>query len=198
MTDAADSSNIKNVGLPILGEGVREKDPVCGMTVEPSKAAAKQEFRGNTYYFCSKRCAERFAKEPERFLSAPGISGMETAPSGETAHGGGAVHRGTAVEATLSKKTPVMLQAGPETSQTAAAKSALYTCPMHPEIVQVGPGSCPICGMALEPMEVSAHAEADPEYESMFRRLWVSAAFSIPLLVIAMGGDWVPLPFSAE
>ncbi len=46
-------------------------------------------------------------------------------------------------------------------------------------------------------MEVSAHAEADPEYESMFRRLWVSAAL-IPLLVIAMGADWLPLPFSAE
>ncbi len=198
MSDAADSSNIKNVGLPILGTGVREKDPVCGMVVDPHKAAAKQEFRGTTYYFCSKRCAERFAKEPERFLSAPGISGMETAPSGETRHGGGTVHRGTAVEATLTKKTPVMLQASPETSQTAAAKSALYTCPMHPEIVQVGPGSCPICGMALEPMEVSAEAEVDPEYDSMSRRLWIGTALSLPLLVIAMAGDWLRLPFSAE
>jgi Cu+-exporting ATPase len=198
MSDAADSSNIKNVGLPILGTGVREKDPVCGMVVDPHKAAAKQEFRGNTYYFCSKRCAERFAKEPERFLSAPEISGMETAPSRETAHGGGAVHRGTAVEATLTKKTPVMLQASPETSQTAATKSALYTCPMHPEIVQVGPGSCPICGMALEPMEVSAEAEVDPEYDSMSRRLWIGTALSLPLLVIAMAGDWLRLPFSAE
>jgi Cu+-exporting ATPase len=198
MSDAADSSNIKNVRLPILRAGVREKDPVCGMAVDPNKAAAKQEFRGNTYYFCSKRCAERFAKEPERFLSAPVISGMETAPSGETAHGGGAVHRGTAVEATLTKKTPVVLQASPETSQSAAAKSALYTCPMHPEIVQVGPGSCPICGMALEPMEVSAEAEVDPEYDSMSRRLWIGTALSLPLLVIAMAGDWLRLPFSAE
>ena len=123
---------------------------------------------------------------------------METAPSGETRHGGGTVHRGTAVEATLTKKTPVMLQASPETSQTAAAKSALYTCPMHPEIVQVGPGSCPICGMALEPMEVSAEAEVDPEYDSMSRRLWIGTALSLPLLVIAMAGDWLRLPFSAE
>ena len=86
MTDAADSSNIKNVGLPILGAGVREKDPVCGMTVDPAKAAAKQELRGNTYYFCSKRCAERFAKEPDKFLSAPGTSAMESAHSGDSAH----------------------------------------------------------------------------------------------------------------
>jgi Cu+-exporting ATPase len=199
MSDAADSSNIKNVGLPILGTGVREKDPVCGMAVDPNKAAAKQEFRGNPYYFCSKRCAERFAKEPERFLSAPGISGMETAHSDETAHSGGAVHRGSAVEATLTKKTPVMLQASPETSQTVTAlKSALYTCPMHPEIVQAGPGSCPICGMALEPMEVSAEAEVDPEYVSMSRRLWIGTALSLPLLVIAMAGDWLRLPFSTE
>ena len=52
--------------------------------------------------------------------------------------------------------------------------------------------------MALEPMEVSAEAEVDPEYESMSRRLWVSSALSFPLLVIAMAGHWLPLPFSAE
>ena len=198
MSDAADSSNIKNVGLPILGAGVREKDPVCGMTVDPTKAAAKQAFQGNTYYFCSKRCAERFAKEPERFLLAPGISRMETAHSGETAHGVGAVHGGSAAEAALTKEAPLGSQGSPQTTQTITAKSALYTCPMHPEIVQIGPGSCPICGMALEPMEVSAEAEVDPEYESMSRRLWVSSALSFPLLVIAMAGHWLPLPFSAE
>ena len=198
MSDAADSSNIKNVGLPILGAGVREKDPVCGMTVDPTKAAAKQVFQGNTYYFCSKRCAERFAKEPVKFLLAPGISRMETAHSGETAHGVGAVHGGSAAEAALTKEAPLGSQGSPQTTQTITAKSALYTCPMHPEIVQIGPGSCPICGMALEPMEVSAEAEVDPEYESMSRRLWVSSALSFPLLVIAMAGHWLPLPFSAE
>ena len=197
MSDAADSSNIKNVGLPILGTGVREKDPVCGMTVDPSKAAAKQEFQGNTYYFCSKRCAERFAKEPDKFLSAPGISGTETAHSGDRAHGVGAIHRDSADEDALTGKAPVALPASPETTQTVTTKPALYTCPMHPEILQNGPGSCPICGMALEPVEVSAVAEADPEYESMLRRLWVSAALSVPLLVIAMAGNWLPLPFSA-
>src|ERR1700719_859803 len=198
MSDAADSANTKNVGLPILGAGPREKDPVCGMTVDPSKAAAKQEFRGTTYYFCSRGCAARFAKEPEKFLAAPVSSGMGSAPSGDTARGVDAVRRGPATGGQHTRKTSGELQTGSETTDTTTAKSALYTCPMHPQIVQAGPGSCPICGMALEPMEVSAHAEADPEYESMFRRLWVSAAFSIPLLVIAMGGDWLPLPFSAE
>src|ERR1700681_2947089 len=196
MANGADSSNIKNGGLPILGTGVREKDPVCGMTVDPSKAAAKQEFQGNTYYFCSKRCAERFAKEPEKFLLAPGTSGMETAHSGDIAHGVDDVQRGASVGSVLTGKTPVALQAGPEPTQTVTAKSALYTCPMHPEIVQIGPGSCPICGMALEPMDAFGEAEADPEYDSMRRRFLMSAALSPAVLLIAMFGDALKLPLS--
>ncbi|HSY32223.1 MAG TPA: heavy metal translocating P-type ATPase [Verrucomicrobiae bacterium] len=198
MTDAADSSNIKNVGLPILSAGAREKDPVCGMTVEPSKAAAKQEYRGTTYYFCSRGCAARFAKEPEKFLAAPGSSGMETAHSGDSAHGVATVRGGHGAEAVHTGKAATSVQAGSETTDTVAAKSAYYTCPMHPQILQIGPGSCPICGMALEPVEVSLEAETDPEYESMSRRLWVSASLSVPLLVIAMWGDLYTLPFSAE
>src|SRR6202048_3885024 len=60
---------------------------------------------------------------------------------------------------------------------------------MHPKIVQIDPGTCPICGMALEPMDVFAEVEADPEYESMRLRFWVSAALSAPLLVLAMFGE---------
>ncbi len=68
---------------------------------------------------------------------------------------------------------------------------AKYTCPMHPEIVQDGPGDCPICGMALEPMSVSAEQEDNPELVHMTRRFWVSAALSLPLLLVAMG-DMLP------
>src|ERR1700730_8882939 len=143
MSDAADSSNIKNVGLPIFGTGVREKDPVCGMAVDPSKAAAKQEFQGNTYYFCSKRCAQRFAKEPEKFLSAPGSSPMETAQRADTSHGVEVHRRGTAAGDGLTGKAPVALQDGSEATQTVAMKFAQYTCPMHPQILQNGPGFCP-------------------------------------------------------
>src|ERR1700675_1530036 len=111
MSDAADSSNAKNVGLPILGGEVREKDPVCGMTVDPSRAAAKQEFRGTTYYFCSRGCAARFAKEPEKFLSAAGSSGMATAHSGDSAHGVTAVRRGHGATALHTGKIATSLQA---------------------------------------------------------------------------------------
>lgn len=67
----------------------------------------------------------------------------------------------------------------------------IYTCPMHPEIRQEGPGSCPICGMALEPETFSLDTGPDPEYIDMRRRFWVSAIFSIPLFIYAMG-DLIP------
>ena len=60
---------------------------------------------------------------------------------------------------------------------------------MHPQIVQTGPGTCPICGMALEPMDVFAAVEADPEYDSMRLRFWVGASLSLPLLLLSMLGE---------
>jgi P-type Cu+ transporter len=80
-------------------------------------------------------------------------------------------------------------RAHPAAPTVAASKTARYTCPMHPQIVQIGPGHCPICGMALEPMDVFAEVEADPEYDSMRLRFWVSAALSLPLLLLSMLGE---------
>ena len=152
-------------GLPILPSAPREKDPVCGMMVDPQKAAGKVEHAGKTYYFCSERCAERFRNEPEKFLAAPGTAGME------------------------HKTAPVAGLAG--------SKNVRYTCPMHPEIVQIGPGTCPKCGMALEPMDIVAEEQADPEYESMRKRFWVSVALSLPLLVLSMFGEMLGLQLQA-
>ncbi|MAG40527.1 MAG: copper-transporting ATPase, partial [Erythrobacteraceae bacterium] len=70
-------------------------------------------------------------------------------------------------------------------------KGAIYTCPMHPEIRQPGPGSCPICGMALEPETVSLDEGPDPELVDMRRRFWWSALFTLPLFAYAMG-DMIP------
>jgi len=145
------------VGLPIIGEGPKVKDPVCGMMVDPKKAAGKIEYAGEMYYFCSARCAERFRNEPGKFLAAPGTAGME--------------------------------HAQPAKPAAAAAENVRYTCPMDPQIVQIGPGTCPICGMALEPMDFVAEEQPDPEYESMRKRFWASAALSLPLLVLSMFGE---------
>ncbi|OJW29173.1 MAG: copper-translocating P-type ATPase, partial [Rhodospirillales bacterium 69-11] len=64
----------------------------------------------------------------------------------------------------------------------------IYTCPMHPEIRQVGPGSCPICGMALEPVEVTAESGPNPELIDMTRRFWIGLVLTIPVVVLEMGG----------
>ncbi len=67
-------------------------------------------------------------------------------------------------------------------------EGAIYTCPMHPEIRKVGPGSCPICGMALEPELVGAETGPNPELIDFTRRFWIGLALSIPVLALEMGG----------
>jgi len=138
--------------------------------VVPEKAAAKIEHAGKAYYFCSKGCAEWFSREPEKFLAASGTAEKD---HGSAPPGHGAMEHARAT---------VSLAASDE-------KRIRYTCPMHPEIVRFGPGSCPICGMALEPMDAFAAVEADPEYDSMRLRFWVSGALSLPVLLLSMLGE---------
>ncbi|MBV9152373.1 MAG: cadmium-translocating P-type ATPase, partial [Alphaproteobacteria bacterium] len=87
-------------------------------------------------------------------------------------------------------------QSSERSSPTPFVAGAKWTCPMHPEIVRDGPGACPVCGMALEPLTPVAGEEPEnPELRDMTRRLWVAAALSVPLLAIAMGGHAIaPLP----
>src|SRR5436190_2348108 len=129
-------------------------DPVCKMLVTPETAAAKYEYNGKTYYFCMPGCRDKFAADPERYLSVPAADALASIANSELR----APH--SAVE---------------------------FTCPMHPEIVQLGPGSCPICGMALEPKEITLDDAPDPEYLDMKRRFWVSAVLTAPVFVLAMG-----------
>lgn len=70
----------------------------------------------------------------------------------------------------------------------AVSEGTVYTCPMHPEIRQVGPGSCPICGMALEPVLVSADAEPNAELIDMKRRFWIGLVLALPVFILEMGG----------
>ncbi len=75
-------------------------------------------------------------------------------------------------------------------SEPAAPAGAIYTCPMHPEIRQVGPGSCPICGMALEPEQVSLDQGPDPELIDMTRRFWIALVLTLPVFALEMGGHF--------
>ena len=77
----------------------------------------------------------------------------------------------------------------PPAAPTAPAPAgATYTCPMHPEVQQLGPGSCPICGMALEPMLVTAQAGPNPELVDMTRRFWIGLVLALPVMALEMGG----------
>ncbi len=142
--------------VPDSGQTV--KDTVCGMDVEPAKAAAQLEHAGQTYYFCSKHCAQKFSDNPDAFIKP------------KQPHSCCHNH-----------------QAPNAASPRSAKAKGKYTCPMHPEIVQDGPGSCPKCGMALEPMTPSADDEDDGELNDMTRRFWVGVVFTLPVLVLAMG-----------
>ncbi|HEY1422408.1 MAG TPA: HAD-IC family P-type ATPase, partial [Candidatus Acidoferrum sp.] len=141
------------------------RDPVCGMTVEPAKAAARMEHAGETYYFCGKGCAQKFSANPEKYL--------HPAP----------------VAATHSSPALISIQPAATPAAAIDAKQIRYTCPMDPEIIQMGPGVCPKCGMALEPMDIMAEDAPDPEYDSMRKRFWFSAVLSVPVLVLGMVGE---------
>ncbi len=100
------------------------------MTVDPAKAAGSTEYNGETYYFCSKGCLAKFEADPERYLQS-GPQGMPR-------------HESSGAPLTLVR--PGKAKA-PDTRE--------YTCPMDPEVRQIGPGACPKCGMALEPVDAA-------------------------------------------
>src|SRR5258705_13802839 len=77
------------------------------------------------------------------------------------------------------------------TAKPAMPEGTIYTCPMHPEIRQVGPGNCPICGMPLEPEVASLDAPPNPELADMTRRFWLGLLLPVPPVVLEMGGHLV-------
>jgi Cu+-exporting ATPase len=90
-----------------------------------------------------------------------------------------------AAERTGSPGRPAQTQEHPSAE---VVPGAIYTCPMHPQIRQVGPGACPICGMTLEPETVTADSAPNPELADMSRRLWIGLALAVPVFVLEMGG----------
>ncbi len=141
-----------------------ELDPVCGMTVDPNTAISL-ESKGETHYFCSESCRDRFAAQKNESDSAESKTGSCCEPSNK----------------------PSPKQRAESSPQSPAGR--IYTCPMHPEVEQIGPGSCPKCGMDLEPKTISRDdgEESDATEADMTRRFWVGVALSLPLLVLTMG-----------
>ena len=143
-------------------------DPVCGMPViTPTHAT---DYNGHAYRFCSVGCLTKFRANPQAYVKS------DSAPSKiPSEHLGGA---------TLAPDAHLAERPG------AGKKNVIYTCPMHPEVRQIGPGNCPKCGMALEPAEVATE-EDTTELDAMTLRFWVSLALSVPLLIVTMS-EFIP------
>ncbi|HEY6303649.1 MAG TPA: heavy metal translocating P-type ATPase [Terriglobales bacterium] len=193
----------------------QEKDPVCGMNVNPVTARHKTLHKEKEYFFCSAGCLSKFQANPEEILSSP----PKPMGSGLVSLGGPALVKPAIVTPALvmPAASPIAKSASgsgkdtqayvcpmcPEVRESAPgpcpkcgmaldpesppirASKTEYTCPMHPDVVRSEPGHCPICGMALEPRTVTAE-EDNPELRDMTRRFWISLALTVPLLVVAM------------
>jgi len=154
----------------------KAKDPVCGMTVDPIRAKASCEHGGITYYFCCQGCLGKFQANPAQYLAkisaaAPAdetkatdpVCGMKVDPQNaraSTTHAGvtyyfccqGCLNKFQADPGKYLQKTSQPAVPAQPTSKA----PGIYICPMDPEVRQEGPGSCPKCGMALEPETISA------------------------------------------
>lgn len=132
-------------------------DPICGMAVDP-KTAIQESYQDHPYYFCSQHCAEKFRTNPAPFVQPEILK-----PDHRSCHSSSVSHESAKLSA-----------------------SSTYTCPMHPDIQQEGPGSCPICGMALEPRNITLENEENLELKDMTQRFWVCVVLSIIVVAIAM------------
>ena len=130
----------------------RQRDPVCGMLVDPRTTPYRQQHAGRPYFFCSAGCQSKFLDNPTKYLARSELTAPPAAPEG-----------------------------------------TIYTCPMHPQIRQVGPGFCPICGMALEPDLVTATSGPNPELADMTRRFWLGLVLTLPVVILEMGGHFANL-----
>ena len=177
-------------------------DPVCGMTVDPTKnKGGSFDHAGTTYYFCSPGCNTKFQSDPDGWLK----SGPKGMPSTRSSQG---------VPMTLSLKRPASatsssphppisssphppISSSPHPPISPSPHPPIYICPMDPEVRESKPGDCPICGMALELEASSMSTEVPVNHEliDMTRRFWIALALSVPTMAVAMGEmfGWIPI-----
>jgi Cu+-exporting ATPase len=173
-------SNLGKDLLPILWPADSTAiDRVCGMSVNPATARASTQYKGQTFYFCCPSCLQKFAADPERYLSQQANHG----PAPLSTHYS-VLSTGHAEAATSPGTSPLTSS---ETTQRSPLSSTEYTCPMHPEVVSDRPGSCPKCGMALEPRTVTLEEGPNAELLDMSRRFWIGVALSVLLVLLHMG-----------
>jgi len=190
------------------------KDPICGMTADET-TSLRAERDGQTFYFCSEHCRQKFLAQPATVASAPQPVAIHkyhqpeekpaaVEPLKHEAHfANGAASE---VKPSSAAKYFCPMCAGVESDKPGDCpkcgmaleknptwkpqSKVIYTCPMHPEIEQDHPGDCPICGMALEPKTPLGGAagteEENAELRDMTRRFWIGAALTLPVFLLAM------------
>ncbi len=145
----------------------KTKDVVCGMEISPDTQFFT-EYNHKKYYFYSIDCQEKFIDNPEAYI----------------------VHEH---DENCSSCAPLEYATVPPVGMKKEQDNdAMYTCPMHPEIQQIGPGTCPKCGMALEPMTISAEEGDDEELLDMTKRFKISSILALPVFLLAMVADLAP------
>ncbi|NOZ33341.1 MAG: heavy metal translocating P-type ATPase [Alphaproteobacteria bacterium] len=167
------------------------RDPVCGMTVDPKAGKPTHDHDGHTYHFCSDSCVKKFIATPTDYITGKdpvcGMTVNRATAKHFTRHNGHGVYFCSGGCKTKFEGDPEKYADGPP-AQEEMPKGTMYTCPMDPEIIQEGPGTCPVCGMALEPMGIPAGDEGpNPELVDFTRRFWIGTVLTIPLLVLSMG-----------
>lgn len=165
-------------------------DPVCGMKVSgDSVHSAVHE--GERFYFCSARCQQRFAANPAAFLKL------------KSSH-----HQHEHRDHDQPRQSERQHEVNAANASSDAPAAAIYTCPMHPEVRQAGPGTCPKCGMALEPLMPELGEEDNPELRDFTRRFWMTLPLTLIVTILGMFGHrlgwmgmetqtWVELALSA-
>lgn len=139
-------------------------DPVCQMTVDPANSLSADR-SGEVFYFCSEHCRTKF------LTASPAIAHSSAAP--ETGQHSCCHHKAANTQASPA-------------AEFSTLDDGRFTCPMHLEVVRDRPGTCPKCGMALEPVAVSAGEEDDLELRGMTRRFQIGLVFGLPVFVLAM------------
>lgn len=173
------------------------RDPVCGMDIKPAVSECEVDFEGREYHFCSNQCQEKFSADPSAYVEAVDpVCGMsvDRATARHVSRVAGEPHFFCSVRCLEKFDAAPESYTGGRPAPEAMPEGTIYTCPMHPEIEQVGPGDCPICGMALEPKGIPAGDEGpNPELVDFTRRFWIGTILTVPVVVLAMGG-YVGLP----
>ncbi|PZX12725.1 heavy metal translocating P-type ATPase [Celeribacter halophilus] len=174
------------------------RDPVCGMTVDPSVGKPQVDHDGHIYHFCSEGCRETFVAKPEAYIKAADpVCGMSV-DRASAAHmskldGERFYFCSASCQEKFEKSPEHYLGARPKAK--AMPEGTKYTCPMHPEIIEDHPGDCPKCGMALELMTPSADSGPNPELVDFKRRFWIMAPLAAAVFVFEMGSH-AGLPFA--